>query len=88
MLHKKPINRLTRYDTIKNDIWFSGFNWDDLMSLTIDPSYKPKFQKEKVNGTPVPYLKHMATCTEWLADKESIIPEDLLAEYDKWYNEF
>lgn len=88
MLVKKPLNRLTRYHAIKNDIWFSGFNWEDLMSLTINPSYKPKLKKAKEKEIPMPYLKYISTKPEWTSEKEATIPEDLLLEYDEWYNAF
>ena len=42
MLTKNPISRMSKLSQIKNHIWFSNFNWDDLMILKMKAPYIPK----------------------------------------------
>ena len=42
MLSKNRITRMSKLSQIKNNIWFSNFNWDDLIALTMKASYIPK----------------------------------------------
>ncbi len=42
MLIKNPITRMSKFSQIKNNIWFSNFNWDDLMILKMKAPYIPK----------------------------------------------
>ena len=44
MLEKNPLNRITTIDSIKKHIWFNGFNWEELISLNMNPPYLPKIK--------------------------------------------
>jgi len=44
MLEKNPLKRITTLDSVKKHIWFNGFNWEDLISLNMNPPYVPKIK--------------------------------------------
>ena len=44
MLEKNPLNRITTIDSVKKHIWFNGFNWEELISLNMNPPYLPKIK--------------------------------------------
>ena len=42
MLEKNPLNRLAKFDAIRKQLWFNGFDWDELITLNMNPPYIPK----------------------------------------------
>ena len=42
MLEKNPLNRLAKFDAIRKQLWFNGFDWEELISLNMNPPYIPK----------------------------------------------
>ena len=48
MLHKNPVNRLFKFELIKQNVWFNNFEWDKLSNLSMEPPYFPKIKKEDI----------------------------------------
>ena len=100
MLDKNPSYRLANYYSIKNNIWFKDFKWDELTNLNLKAPYlpiipfdsfdfdvhcKPIFEYKKQDFQKyVDYIEKNTTTFE-LKEK---IPKDKLIEYKKWYDRF
>jgi hypothetical protein len=57
MLAKNPLTRLCKISHIKANPWFSGFSWENLISLDIPVPYTPKFESKDNEETKLmPYL--------------------------------
>ena len=60
MLKKNPANRLWKFQQIRNDPFFSDFDWDKLISLSYPPPYMIKFKEDKKdNNGGMPYLSYL-----------------------------
>ena len=60
MLKKNPTNRLWKFKQIKQDPYFSDFDWNKLISLSYPPPYMIKMKEEKENNsTLIPYLSYL-----------------------------
>ena len=90
MLNKNPLSRLYKLQKIKQHPYFLKFNWEGLISMSIEVPFTPKMAKEDYTDT-VPFLTHMKTVKEWVPSKEtnrSQIDEKTLREYEKWHQNF
>src|SRR4051812_14260285 len=59
MLCKNPLSRVFKLAQIKNNIWFRNFNWENLISLNLDPPHMPKMPKEDLKKTPISYQSYV-----------------------------
>ena len=59
MLTKNPINRLLKFDLIRQNLWFAQFDWEKLSNLSMDPPHFPKIKKQDYTeiGTFLDYVK-------------------------------
>jgi len=89
MLSKSPMNRLCKFAQIKSDNWFNNYQWDNLISLVVDPPYIPKLKKEEENKTSlIPYVNYLKGTKEWTPSKTYSIDKQSQIEYDKWFKSF
>ena len=87
MLRKSPTNRLWKFQHIKQDPYFKGFDWNKLISLSLTPPYKIKFKDKDDKGQSIPYLAYIKG-----KDVKKIKKGKKLsargAEFEKWFNNF
>ena len=72
---------MSKLSQIKNNIWFSNFNWDVLMILKMKPPYIPKLNIIKEDD------KHILF-NEYANNKHLQITSEVQKEYDNWFNKF
>jgi cGMP-dependent protein kinase len=100
MLDKNPSYRLANFYSIKNNIWFKDFKWDELSNLNLKAPYlpiipfdpfdfdvhcKPIFEYKKQDLQK--YVDFIQKNTTNFELKEKI-PKDKLIEYKKWFDRF
>ena len=59
MLKKSPTNRLWKFKQIKEDPYFSDFDWNKLISLSYPPPYMIKMKDSKEKEPNMPYLSYL-----------------------------
>lgn len=87
MLKKSPLNRLWKIQNIKEDPYFKDFDWNKLISLSLNPPYKLKLKADETNGNNLPYLTFLRNITkqgEPKKKKQSVRG----AEFEKWLKNF
>jgi hypothetical protein len=89
MLVKSPLNRLAKLSLIKLEPWFEGFPFADLISMNLDPPYKPSFDTDNSSLSNLnPYLNHVKNFKPFKKSKEKTIEKNIQMEYDKWFKNF
>lgn len=58
MLTKNIMQRVYKLSVIKKHPWFSTFNWENLINMSIHPPLKPKVKKEDLSNI-YPFTKHV-----------------------------
>ena len=87
MLRKSPTNRLWKLEQIKEEPYFKHFEWNKLISLSLNPPYKLKFKNEKDNNTGIPYLAYLKEQDfKKLNTKKKLSVRG--AEFEKWVKNF
>lgn len=91
MLQKSPLNRLWKFNQIKQDAWFREFDWDGLISFSLPPAYKITFDKASnpQNSKGVPYLTYLKTKTS--SDPKFANPNTqrrCVTDFDHWVQNF
>ena len=87
MLRKNPTNRLWKMQQIKNDPYFSDFDWAKLTSLSYPPPYLIKFKPEKENSNaPIPYLSYLQSKQPKKGVKKKKSNRQL--KFEKWLKNF
>ena len=61
MLDKNLETRYSKFEDISGHIYFKDFNWDELISLNMEPAYIPKLKKLDSKYTPKPYVDYVKT---------------------------
>lgn len=91
MLQKSPLTRLWKFNQIKQDPWFSKFDWDGLISFSLPPAYKTSVDKasnpQNIKG--VPYLTYIKSKT--INDSRFINPnsqQKRVSDFDHWVMNF
>lgn len=90
MLSKNPVSRLYKLSKIKQHPYFGTFNWDALISMSMETPHVPKLTKDDLSKS-TPYVNHMKLVKDWQPNKEANLPvvdEKTLKEYEKWFQEF
>ena len=89
MLKKSPLNRLWKFQQIKSSPYFANFDWNKLISLSVDPPYKIKIKKkENETTTNTPYLSYLKSVTkdsDYFTKKRTSIRG---IEFEKWLKNF
>ena len=88
MLKKSPTHRLWKFEKIKEEPYFNGFDWNKLISLELKPPYKIKFGKDKDNNTPIPYLSYLKekNIKSYYGHKKKLSARGI--EFEKWLKQF
>ena len=86
MLKKSPLNRLWKLQNIKEDSYFKGFDWNKLISLSLDPPYKLKLKNEELNSNNYPYLNFLKSITKPEPVRKKQSTRQL--EFEKWVKDF
>ena len=89
MLNKINGTRYCKFDQISSHPWFKGFNWNDLVSLDMKPSYLPKIEGKNINEKNAqPYINFIESLGDWkLKGKVIITPEDE-NRFFEWFKKF
>ena len=87
MLRKNPTNRLWKFQQIKQDPYFKGFDWNKLISLSLNPPYKIKFKDDKDKIQAIPYLAYLkGKDVKKIKSKGKKTARSI--QFEKWFNEF
>ena len=89
MLDKNIDTRYSKFDQIAGHIYFKDFNWDELISLNMEPAYVPKIPKLDSKFTPKPYLDYVKTLNDWEPPEKMKEPERMKRiEFNEWLKKF
>lgn len=90
MLKKYPLNRLWKFNQIKQDPWFKDFDWNRLISFSLSPAYKPQFDQLNIpsNLKGTPYLTYLKTKTPNESGQNNISQQKNQTNFAKWVNNF
>ena len=87
MLKKNPTNRLWKFKQIKQDPYFSDFDWNKLISLSYPPPYLIKMKEDKENnGALIPYLSYLQSKGVKRNPKKKKSNRQL--KFEKWLKNF
>jgi cGMP-dependent protein kinase len=87
MLRKNPTNRIWKFRQIKEDEYFSEFDWNKLISLSYPPPYMIKMKEDKENnGALIPYLSYLQSKTTKKGAKKKKSNRQL--KFEKWLKNF
>ena len=86
MLKKNPTERLWKFEQIKEDPYFIGFEWNKLISLSYPPPYMIKMKEEKETNSSVPYLTYLQNKQENRNNKKKKSNRQI--KFEKWLNNF
>ena len=80
---------MSKLSQIKNNIWFSNFNWDDLMILKMKAPYIPKLNIIKEDDIQILFNEYAKNLPEpEFNNKYLQITSEAQKEYDNWFNQF
>ena len=102
MLDKNPSNRLSTFQSIKNNSWFKDFKWDELTNLNLKAPYIPIIPysdldfdeqcKPLFNNEQQKFGKYIDFIKEYNKDNKEEIAENIekekIIEYKKWWDKF
>ena len=89
MLNKIMSTRYCKFEQISSHPWFKGFNWNDLISLDMKPSYFPKMEDDDINEKEIkPYLEYISTLKEWKEKDKTVINPREEKEFEDWFKKF
>jgi cGMP-dependent protein kinase len=86
MLKKNPTNRLWKFKQIKEDPYFSDFDWNKLISLSYPPPYMIKMKEDKENNNVMPYLSYLQSKNVKRGAKKKKSNRQL--KFEKWLKNF
>jgi cGMP-dependent protein kinase len=90
MLRKNPTSRLWKFKQIKEEKYFSNFDWNKLISLSLTPPYKIKLKNENLNGNGLTYLQVLKDLDgkKYYYDKDKRNKSQREKEFEKWLKNF
>jgi hypothetical protein len=92
MLTKPILTRLTKLPLIKVEPFFRNFNWDGMLSFSLEPPNLPKitddFRLNKGDKPPVAFVNYLRTLKEFKPKKSPHINKKTQLEYDEWFRKF
>ena len=86
MLKKNPTHRLWKFKQIKEDPYFSNFDWNKLISLSYPPPYMIKMKESKETNTNIPYLSYLQSKTVKRGGKKKKSNRQI--KFEKWLKNF
>jgi len=89
MLDKNLETRYCKFDQIAGHIYFKDFNWNELISLNMEPAYMPTIPNIEYKYDPKPYIEHVKTLQDWEPPEGMKEPERLKRiKFNEWFNKF
>ena len=89
MLNKIMSTRYCKFEQISSHPWFKGFNWNDLISLDMKPSYIPIIEEKNINQQEIkPYLEYINSLRDWKENEKVIITPEQEKDFNKWFKDF
>lgn len=97
MLTKNPSNRLAKINQIKNHVWFSDFNWDELINMNMTAPYIPVQSGINPEDVKTPYKgmnfrlyaeKYLKDWTPTDGSEINTYPPEKMKEFDDIYKLF
>ena len=89
MLNKIIGTRYCKFEQISSHPWFKGFNWNDLISLDMKPSYLPVIEEKNINQKEVkPYLEYINSLREWKENEKVVFTPEQEKDFNKWFKDF
>ena len=89
MLDKNLETRYSKFEQISGHIYFKDFNWDELISLNMEPAYKPKIPNIDYKFTPKPFIEYIKTLDEWEPPKNTPEPDRMKRiAFNEWLKKF
>ena len=56
LLNKNPVQRLKKISGIKAHPWLEDFSWNNLFSMEMQPTYKPKIKIKDDEYQKIPFV--------------------------------
>ena len=89
MLNKNHLSRYSKIGQISSHVWFQTFNWDDLISMNMQPAFIPTVENKNVNGGKMEYLQFVEKCKEWMPGEGcEPVKKEQEVEFKKWLEHF
>ena len=89
MLNKNQAQRFCKLDQIQSHIWFKDFSWDDLISLNMEPAYKPKIESNENKCETKPYPEYIKTLKDWEPESgQQKLSKKNISEFEEWLKKF
>ena len=89
MLDKKLETRYCKFDQIAGHIYFKDFNWNELISLNMEPAYMPKIPNIEYKYDPKPFVDYVKTLKDWEPPEGMKEPERLKRiKFNEWLSKF
>ena len=89
MLNKIIGTRYCKFEQISSHPWFKGFNWNDLISFDMKPSYLPIIEDKNINQKEIkPYLEYINCLKEWKENEKVVITPEQEKDFNKWFKDF
>ena len=89
MLNKDLERRYCTFDEISRHIYFKDFNWDELISLNMEPPYKPNVLNTEYKYDPKPYIEYVKTLQDWVPSEDIKEPRKFEKdEFREWLDKF
>jgi serine/threonine protein kinase len=89
MLDKNLETRYSKFEDISGHIYFKEFNWDELISLNMEPAYIPRIPNIDHKFTPKPYVDFIKTVKDWEPPDKMPEPDRLKRiEFNEWLKKF
>ena len=87
MMKKSPTNRLWKFEQIKENPYFKDFDWEKLMSFSLEPPYIVKID-DKINTEQkvIPYLSYLKSQTGKTLSKKNASSRQI--QFEKWVKNF
>lgn len=89
MLNKNHLSRYTKLGQISSHIWFQNFNWDDLISMNMEPAFIPSIPEIKPPGKPIEYTEIAKGFRQWQPSKDQVnVPQENINTFKQWLEHF
>ena len=82
------MRRMSKLSQVKTHIWFSNFNWEDLISLNMLAPYRPIQKKDPVNKEEILFIDYIKGVNDNPENKEIEVDPKNKQEYDEWWNNY
>lgn len=89
MLNKNHLSRYTKLGQISSHIWFQNFNWDDLISMNMEPAFIPSIPEIKPPSKPIEYTEIAKGFRQWQPSEDQVnVPQENINTFKQWLEHF